>query len=89
MKCPNCRSEWGEFVQENSFFLRCLNCQTEGPATSFSEFSETLNGSYEAFLVIDNKSKLLFSGDIREITSNIEIEASKGKLIMIKKNIRQ
>jgi len=88
--CENCKGRnFGSFVHYGSWIIKCLDCQADGPATSFLAISADLTGDFEAIEVDKdlNSTEIIFKGDIKVGIEKIKEEARKGKTIQLKRAV--
>lgn len=85
-KCEICGGSLGSFVYLGSFIYKCLKCKKNIVATSFDSIKVGLEGIYEIFITDENliKKKSLGKGNIKKLLTQIENEASSGKLVYLK-----
>jgi hypothetical protein len=83
--CPSCGStSRGAFVEYGSYFMRCLNCGDDGPATSWLAIASRLRGPISAFLAEPWPDGILFAeGESSVIAETVARAASTGKLVRI------
>lgn len=86
-RCSKCgATNLGMFVHYGSYVLRCLECGTAGPATSFMAIESCLPGRYQAILVDETmkEKQVLAEGTCPEIAGKVEEEADKGNWVWLR-----
>jgi hypothetical protein len=85
--CDNCQGEeFYTLVSGGSYYFRCSNCLSIGPATSWLSIKVEIKGWYEIIEVdnLMNQLQLLTTGDIQNHIEMITKEAHAGKIIWLK-----
>ncbi len=88
LQCENCGSEkFYALVQYGSYFLKCYDCRQPVVATSLIAVVPLLNGTFEIIEVDEkmNELGLIAEGEIGSYVGIIKQEASKGKILWLKK----
>lgn len=86
-RCAKCgATNFGMFVHYGSYVLRCFECGTAGPATSFMAIESDLTGRFQAVLVDETmkEKQILAEGTCPEIAGKVEEEADKGNWVWLR-----
>lgn len=71
-------------MEYGSYFLRCLNCGDDGPATSWISIAPQLRGRFKALFAEPWPDGVLFAeGEASEIAEAVVYAAAQGKLVRI------